>query len=125
MPGVSYWDRRVVDAAFAKGAVLFDGAGGRNYMVHASRRDSAGKAEVHDRDTDIIYVLEGSATFVTGGRVVDGQATAPGETRGASIDGGDLRALSKGDVVIVPEGTPHWFQQVRGPFKYFVVKVSR
>jgi uncharacterized protein GlcG (DUF336 family)/quercetin dioxygenase-like cupin family protein len=125
MPAVSYWDHAAVDAAFAKGAVLFDGTGNRNYMVHASRRDSAGKAEVHDRDTDIIHVLEGTATFVTGGRVIDAQVTGSAETRGTRIEGGERRTLTKGDVVIVPEGTPHWFQQVRGPFKYFVVKVAR
>jgi glc operon protein GlcG len=120
---VAYWPKDQVAAAFAKGAVLFDGTGDRNYMVHASRRDGAGKAEVHTRDTDIIYVLDGSATFVTGGTVVDGQTTAPDEIRGASIASGETRKLAKGDVVIVPNGTPHWFQQVKGPFTYYVVKV--
>jgi quercetin dioxygenase-like cupin family protein len=91
--------------------------------VHASRRDGAGKAEVHTRDTDIIYVLDGSATFVTGGTVVDGQTTAPDEIRGASIASGETRKLAKGDVVIVPNGTPHWFQEVKGPLSYYVVKV--
>ena len=122
-PPVSYWDKHTVDAAFAKGAVLFDGAGDRNYMVHASRRDGAGMAEVHTRDTDIIYVLDGSATFVTGGTVVGGRTTAPDEIRGASIDKGERRTLGRGDVVIVPSGTPHWFEQVRGPLEYYVVKV--
>lgn len=123
MASVSYWERRDVDAAFDKGAVLLGADAGRNYMVHASRRDGPGMAEVHDRDTDIIHVLEGTATLVTGGRVVDGKVTAPDESRGASIEGGERRMLSKGDVIIVPNGTPHWFQQVRGPFKYYVVKV--
>jgi len=120
---VSYFDKDQVAAAFAKGAVLFDGAGGRNYMVHASRREKGGMAEVHTRDTDIIYVLEGTATFVTGGSVVDGKTTAPDEIRGASINGGETRRLTKGAVMIVPNGTPHWFQDVGGPFTYYVVKV--
>ena len=120
---VAYWPKDQVAAAFAKGAVLFDGTGDRNYMVHASRRDGAGKAEVHTRDTDIIYVLDGSATFVTGGTVVDGQTTAPDEIRGASIASGETRKLAKGDVVIVPNGTPHWFQEVKGLLTYYVVKV--
>lgn len=121
--GVSYWKNDAVAAAFDKGAVLYDGMGGRNYMVHASRRDSAGMAEVHAEDTDIIHVLEGSATFVTGGHVVDGKTTGPGEIRGASIAAGEKRTITKGDVVIVPAGTPHWFQTVKGPLKYYVVKV--
>ena len=120
---VTYFDKERVAAAFAKGAVLFDGDGGRNYMVHASRREAAGQAEVHDKDTDIIYVLDGTATFVTGGSVVDGRVTAADELRGASISGGDTRKLAKGDVLIVPAGTPHWFKEVKAPFTYYVVKV--
>jgi glc operon protein GlcG len=92
-------------------------------MVHASRRDSAGMAEVHAKDTDIIYVLDGTATVVTGGSVIDGKATAADELRGKSIQNGERRKLAKGDVMIVPNGTPHWFQDVRGPFTYYVVKV--
>ena len=120
---VQYWNQGDVKAAFAKGAVLFDGAGDRNYMVHASRRDSAGLADVHAKDTDIIYVLDGAATVVTGGSVVDGKQTAADEVRGKGIANGQQRKLVKGDVMIVPNGTPHWFQDVRGPFTYYVVKV--
>lgn len=119
---VTYFDKDQVAAAFAKGAVLVDGAG-HNYMVHASRREAAGQAEVHAKDTDIIYVLEGAATFVTGGAVVDGKTTALDEVRGASISNGATRTLVKGDVMVVPAGTPHWFQQVKGPLTYYVVKV--
>jgi len=119
---VTYFDKDQVAAAFAKGAVLLDGTG-RNYMVHASRREGAGQAEVHAKDTDIIYVLDGSATMVTGGTVVDGKNTAPDEVRGASISNGVTRSLVKGDVMVVPAGTPHWFQQVQGPLTYYVVKV--
>jgi quercetin dioxygenase-like cupin family protein len=80
-------------------------------------------AEVHTKDTDIIYVLSGSATLVTGGTVTDGKTTAPDEIRGASIANGDARKLSKGDVIIIPNGTPHWFQQVGGPISYYTIKV--
>jgi glc operon protein GlcG len=119
---VTYFDNKSVAAAFSKGAVLVDGTD-RNYMVHASHRDQAGMAEVHTKDTDIIYVLEGTATFVTGGTVVDGKAIAPDEIRGAAIRDGEQRRLTRGDVVVVPNGTPHWFQEVKGPFNYYVVKV--
>jgi mannose-6-phosphate isomerase-like protein (cupin superfamily) len=122
-PSVSYWKSTEVAAAFAKGSVLFDGADGRNYMVHASHRDAAGMAEVHELDADIIYVLDGSATFVTGGTVESGKTTAPSEIRGSAINGGVTRRISKGDVLIVPAGTPHWFRDVSGPLNYYVVKV--
>jgi len=122
-PGVSFWKSDDVKAAFTKGSVLFGGEDGRNYMVHASHREGPGMAEVHELDTDIIYVLDGSATFVTGGTVEGGKTTAPDEIRGASIRNGDVRRISKGDVLIVPAGTPHWFKDVSGPLNYYVVKV--
>jgi glc operon protein GlcG len=117
--GITYFDRVSVAAAFAKGAPLIETPG---YKVHASRRDAPGLAEVHLWETDVIYVLEGTATFVTGGTVVDGKTTAPGEIRGTAIRDGETRRLVKGDVVIVPERTPHWFKEVSAPFLYFVVK---
>jgi len=123
MPAVTYFDSKTVAAAFVKGSVLLDGSQGRNYMVHASHRDQAGMAEVHTLDADIIYVLKGTATFVTGGTVVDGRNIEPTELRGASIEGGETRQLAKGDVIIVPKGTPHWFKEVQGSFDYYVVKV--
>jgi uncharacterized protein GlcG (DUF336 family)/mannose-6-phosphate isomerase-like protein (cupin superfamily) len=122
---VQAWSHDDVAAAFAKGGVLFDGAGGsRNYMVHASRREGPGQVEVHARDTDIIYVQSGSARLVTGGVMVDGKTIAPDEVRGSRIQNGDVREITKGDVVIVPNGTPHWFESVKGPLTYLVVKVQ-
>lgn len=120
---VSFFDSKTVTDAFSKGSVLEDGSNGENYMVHASRREKSGMSEVHTLDTDIIYVLEGTATFVTGGRSIDPKMTAANEFRGTSIEGGETRQLKKGDVVIVPNGTPHWFKQVDGAFLYYVVKV--
>jgi glc operon protein GlcG len=123
MTAVKFIDAKMVSDGFAKGAVLDDGSNGENYMVHASRREKAGMSEIHELDTDIIYVLDGTATFVTGGKSVDSKMTATNEFRGSMIDGGETRQLKKGDVVIVPKGTPHWFRQVDGAFLYYVVKV--
>jgi glc operon protein GlcG len=120
---VKFIDAKMVTDGFAKGAVLEDGSNGENYMVHASRREKPGMSEVHELDTDIIYVLDGTATFVTGGTSVDPKMVAANEFRGSMIDGGETRQLKKGDVVIVPKGTPHWFKQVDGAFLYYVVKV--
>jgi glc operon protein GlcG len=122
-PAVTFFESNTVRAAFDKGAVLVGDDSGHNYMIHASRREKAGMAEVHALDTDIIYVLDGEADFITGGRVVEGKEVAPNEVRGASIEGGDARRLKRGDVITVANGTPHWFHKVRGPFLYYVVKV--
>jgi uncharacterized protein GlcG (DUF336 family) len=120
---VSFFDSKAVADAFSKGAVLVGDDQGENYMVHASRREKSGLVEIHELDTDIIYVLDGRATIVTGGKSNDAQQTAPNERRGSSVDGGETRQLKKGDVLIVPKGTPHWFKQVDGAFLYYVVKV--
>jgi glc operon protein GlcG len=117
---VTYIPAPEVAAAFAKGAVLLDRG---HYMVHASRRERAGEVEVHAKDADIIYVLDGSATFVTGGEMIGGKTTAPDEVRGTSIEGGETRTIGKGDVLVVPSGTPHWFKTIAGPVLYYVVKV--
>lgn len=119
---VRYWRAERVATAFAKGAVL-DAEPGANYMIHTSRRTAPGMAEVHADDTDLIHVLEGSAVFVTGGKVLEPRETAPGEVRGRAIEGGETRVLSPGDVIVVPRGTPHWFREVRGPVLYYTVKV--
>lgn len=117
---VSYFGREKVTAAFEKGAVLFDKSD--KYMVHASRRDQPGMGEVHTKDADIIYVLDGSATLVTGGTLVEAHNIADDEIRGKGIVGGETRKLVKGDVIIVPAGTPHWFKEVPAAFLYYVVK---
>jgi uncharacterized protein GlcG (DUF336 family)/quercetin dioxygenase-like cupin family protein len=122
-PAVSYWEKSKVDDAFSKGAVLFDASDGRNYMVHASRREKPGQAEIHTKDADVIYVLQGAATFITGGEAIDAKTTAPDELRGVSIRNGQTRQIAKGDVIIVPHGVPHQFLEVTDPFLYYVVKV--
>jgi len=110
-----------VSAAFMKGVPLLETMG---YKIHASRREAQGQAEIHTRDTDIIYVLDGSVTFVTGGTVLNPTLVGDDEIRGSRIDGGTLHALNKGDVMVVPAGTPHWFSQVDETFLYYVVKAT-
>jgi glc operon protein GlcG len=68
-------------------------------------------------------VLQGSATFITGGEAIEAKTTEPNELRGSGINGGETRKIAKGDVVIVPHGVPHQFLEVTDPFLYFVVKV--
>ena len=121
-PAVNHLDHQKVAAAFAKGAPLL---ATNNFKIQAGRRTGPGEVEIHDRDTDIFYVLEGSATFVTGGKAVEPRATGLGETRAQEITGGTERSLAKGDVIVIPNGVPHWFKQVNRPFLYYVVKVTK
>jgi len=118
---VEQFDEATVTEAFARGGSLLDRP---EFKVNPSRRDGPGEAEVHRYDTDIFYVLEGRATLVTGGSVVDGHTAGNGEIRGSAIADGELRELSGGEVIVIPRGVPHWFREVSTPFTYYTVKVA-
>jgi glc operon protein GlcG len=118
---VEYRPADEVRDAFARGLPLIDDGA---FKVNASRRDGPGEAEVHLRDTDIFYVLDGSAEFVTGGALVEPRDVADGERRGSAIRDGATWRLAAGDVITVPRGTPHWFARVDAPLVYYVVKTT-
>lgn len=115
----TFIESKSVSAAFAKGMPLLRTAG---YKVEASRRVEPGQAEIHTLDTDVIYVVDGSATLVMGGTVPDAKLIGPNELRGSKIEGGQEHHIGKGDAVIIPNGLPHQFTAVKGELHYFVCK---
>jgi mannose-6-phosphate isomerase-like protein (cupin superfamily) len=119
---VIYFNREKVQASFDSGTLLL---ATNNFKIITARRTGPGEVEIHDDDTDIFYVVEGSANFVTGGKAVEAKVTSPGETRAKEIVGGEERRLSKGDVIIIPKRVPHWFKEVHGPLLYYMVKVNK
>src|SRR4029453_15785145 len=74
----------------------------------------AAPASVHEREAEMFYVVEGSGTLVTGGKLRDEKRTNAENLTGAGVDGGTPRKIARGDWVMVPEKTPHWFQQIDG-----------
>jgi uncharacterized protein GlcG (DUF336 family)/mannose-6-phosphate isomerase-like protein (cupin superfamily) len=100
-PAATHIDADAMDAAFAVGRLVVDTA---RYKVDAGRRTGPGTTELHARDTDVMYVLEGRATVVTG----DSTSTE----------------LAAGDLFVIPETVPHTFTAVSDPFRYLVVKVT-
>ena len=120
--GVVYVGHDKVDAALAKGGTVVTAS---NLLVQGSHRDKAGQVEVHEKETDVIHVIDGTATFVTGGKMVGGKSSRPGQWLGTNIEGGETHHLAKGDVVVVPAGTPHWFKEVPTTVSYYVVKVLK
>ena len=120
--GVIHFGHEQVDAAFAKGGTLIQT---NNFKVMAGHRSGAGAVEIHEKDTDVFYIMDGTATFITGGKATDVTQRAPGEFGATAIVGGDTNHLAKGDVIIIPNGVPHWFTETSTPFLYFVVKVSK
>jgi mannose-6-phosphate isomerase-like protein (cupin superfamily) len=85
------------------------------YAIHEVHREKAGPPAVHDDSTELHFILEGHAIFVTGGKI---------EKHGSEqvITGGTERAVQAGDAVIVPAGTPHWYRQIDAPLSYLEVR---
>lgn len=119
---VVFVDHDKVNAAIYKGGSLVVTP---DYTVTGSHREKPGNVEVHDKETDVIYMIEGDATFVTGGTVVGLHQTKPGQSIGSESKGGEFHHLTKGDVIVVPAGVPHWFKEVHPSVSYYVVKVIK
>lgn len=95
-----------------------------HYAAMFFKRTAPGEAELHDGETDIFYIVDGSATLVTGGTIEGAKTTAPGEIRGTAIRGGTTHKMSKGDAIVIPKQTPHWYNSVNGTLQYFIVKIK-
>ena len=119
-PAVTLIDHAKVTEALAKGGSLMTAP---NISVAGVSRTAPGQVEIHDKETDVLYITEGEATVVTGGTMVGGKVTAPGQSRGSDIQGGQAHHMTKGDIIVVQAGTPHWFKDVPASgVHYFVVK---
>jgi mannose-6-phosphate isomerase-like protein (cupin superfamily) len=89
------------------------------------RRTAPGKAEVHETETDVWYVIDGGCVFVTGGSLIGAHPEGPRQIRGTGISGGEEHLIAKGDFVRVPAGVPHWVKKIDGPeIVYIVVKFT-
>jgi mannose-6-phosphate isomerase-like protein (cupin superfamily) len=82
------------------------------YNANLEYRASVGAASLHEKEAEMFYVIQGSATLVTGGKLVNESRTNAENLTGTAIEGGESRPLTQGAFVIVPEGTPHWFSPI-------------
>lgn len=117
----AYFPAGDVEAKFETGGLLLDTKG---YKLDAGRRTAPGEVEYHEGSVDVMHVVQGTATVVTGGEMVGAREVAPGELRASAVEGGEQHALEEGDVLAIPSGVPHQFVEVSDPFLYFVVKVE-
>ena len=124
---VTHVDSEKVAAALAGGSRGIVGplVSATDYTVSGIKRTKPGEVEIHDHETDIFYVTDGEATLVTGGTIVGAKQTAPGQTRGTDLHGGQTVRLKKGDVITIPAGVPHWFKDVSPSISYLTVKVIK
>jgi mannose-6-phosphate isomerase-like protein (cupin superfamily) len=95
-----------------------------HYRINIVRRGSAGTAMAHAtgpaKGSEVHYIIDGAATVVTGGTLVrPAGSSGPGNT---TIEGGESRRVTKGDVIVIPAGTPHWYKNVEGSVTYLEVR---
>src|SRR4029077_5967957 len=94
-----------------------------SYDGHLEYRASVGNAAVHEKEAELFYVIDGSATLVTGGKLVDEKRPDATNLGGSAISGGTPREIAKGDWVLVPENTPHQFNPIHGVIVLFSIHV--
>jgi mannose-6-phosphate isomerase-like protein (cupin superfamily) len=106
---VTYVPNSTVTEVMTKGGEIVNDKG----LIILANRRGAGEVEVHDKTNHIFIIVEGEATFVTGGTLVGAKNTAPGQIRASNLTGGQTHQLKKGDVITVPAKTPHWWKEVQ------------
>src|SRR5262245_1306547 len=84
------------------------------YNVSLEYRAAVANAAVHETEAELFYVVDGSAMLVTGGKLKEEKRTNAANLTGSAIEGGVSRHVAKGDFIMVPEGTPHWFSAIDG-----------
>ena len=95
------------------------------YRASLEYRTATGPAAVHEKEAELFYVIEGSGTLTTGGKLKDEKRQNPTNLQGSGIDGGMSRAVSKGDFLIVPEGSPHQYSDIKGELILMSLHVPR
>ena len=95
------------------------------YRASLEYRTATGPAAVHEKEAELFYVIEGSGTLTTGGKLKDEKRTNPTNLSGSGVDGGQSRAVSKGDFLIVPEGSPHQYSNIKGELILMSLHVPR
>ena len=95
------------------------------YNANLEYRAAVGPAAVHEKEAEMFFVIDGSGTLVTGGKLVGETRTNAENLSGTAIEGGTTRNVAKGDYFIVPEGAPHWFSKINGTLVLMSLHVPR
>ena len=105
---VHYIGHEKVTQVMSKGGPIVSDPG----LVVLAQRREAGVAEYHERTNHVFIIVEGEATLIVGGTMVEPKKTAPYQMRASSTEGGTTYHLTKGDVITIPAKTPHWFKEI-------------
>ena len=83
-----------------------------NQLIRTRQASEPNNASVHPDITEVYYIVAGSGVFMTGGSFLDPNDRSKGST------GGVPNNVARGDFVILPPGTVHWFRQINGSVTY-------
>ena len=88
------------------------------YHFQLEYRTSVTPPALHHGLAGFLYVVEGNATLVWGGKLTGIKPHAPDAVNlvGTGIEGGIRHPLHKGDYAMIPAEAPHQFQDIRGAF---------
>jgi mannose-6-phosphate isomerase-like protein (cupin superfamily) len=118
---VHYIGHDKVAEVMAKGGPIINDPG----LVVLANRRGAGQVEYHEHTNHIFIMVEGEATFITGGTMVGAKRTSPDQMVATSIEGGETHHLTKGDVITIPAKTPHWWKEVSGQtVAYYAINIE-
>jgi mannose-6-phosphate isomerase-like protein (cupin superfamily) len=95
------------------------------YVTNLEYRPIDGAVAVHEKEAELVYVIDGNASLITGGTVLGEKRTNATNLSGTAIDGGTIRTMGKGDFTIIPEGTPHQFKPSGGALVLMTMHVPR
>jgi mannose-6-phosphate isomerase-like protein (cupin superfamily) len=95
------------------------------YSANLEYRGVVGPAATHKTEAEMFFVIDGSGTLVTGGKLVGETQTNPENLSGTAIEGGTPQEVAKGDFFIVPQNTPHWFSKINGTLVLMSLHVPR
>ena len=95
------------------------------YKAALEYRASIGTAAIHEKEAELFYVIDGAATLVTGGKIVNEKRINPENTQGIAIEGGQSKSVAKGDFFFIPEGTAHWFSEISGTLVLMTMHLPR
>jgi mannose-6-phosphate isomerase-like protein (cupin superfamily) len=95
------------------------------YAANLEYRAAVGPAAVHEKEAELFYVVDGAGTLVTGGKLTAENRTNAENLSGSGIEGGKPQRVAKGDFIIVPENTPHWFSAIDGTLVLMSIHVPR
>jgi mannose-6-phosphate isomerase-like protein (cupin superfamily) len=63
--------------------------------------------EWHENQDHVFHILDGTTVYEIGGTPKHARSIGPGEWRAAGSEGATAVQLNKGDMLVIPRGTPH------------------